>query len=59
VALLEAHALADGLQLADALIAAAALAYGLPLATGNTQHFQAVVGLRIAPFVPAGAGRGA
>ena len=38
-ALIEQHALAHGIQLADALIAATAIESGLPLCTGNAKQF--------------------
>lgn len=50
VALIEAHALASGLLLADALIGATALEHALPLATGNGKHFAAIEGLTIHTF---------
>lgn len=52
MALIDAHALADGLQLADALIAATALEHDLTLLTGNTKHFAAVEALNIERFHP-------
>jgi hypothetical protein len=52
MALVEAHALADGLQLADALIAATALEHNLTLLTGNTRHFLAVETLKVERFEP-------
>jgi hypothetical protein len=52
MALVEAHALADGLQLADALIAATALEHNLTLLTGNTRHFVAVETLKVERFEP-------
>ncbi|HJW81232.1 MAG TPA: type II toxin-antitoxin system VapC family toxin [Acidiferrobacterales bacterium] len=52
MALIDAHALADGLQLADALIAATALEHGLMLLTGNTKHFAAVEALKVERFEP-------
>ncbi len=52
MALIDAHALADGLQLADALIAATALEHNLTLLTGNTKHFAAVESLKIERFEP-------
>ena len=52
IALIDAHALADGLQLADALIAATALEHGLTMLTGNHKHFAAIVQLRIERFEP-------
>lgn len=53
IQLIERHALADGLRLADALIAATALEGAIPLLTGNARHFGAVEGLRIEKFEPA------
>lgn len=52
MALIDTHALADGLKLADALIAATALEHGLTLLTGNTKHFTAVEALKIERFGP-------
>ena len=52
MALIEAHALADGLQLADALIAATALEHGLTLLTGNARHFAAIAALKLERFEP-------
>lgn len=52
MALIDAHALADGLQLADALIAATALEHDLTLITGNTKHFAVVETLKIERFEP-------
>jgi predicted nucleic acid-binding protein len=50
--LIDEHALKDGLQLADALIAATALEHGLVLLTGNEKHFSTLPSLRIERFVP-------
>lgn len=50
--LVEAHALGDGLMLADALIAATAIENGLSLASGNTKHFRVVKGLELQAFEP-------
>jgi predicted nucleic acid-binding protein len=52
VALIEEHALANGLQLADALIAATALDAGEVLATGNARHFRAIRRLEVKAFRP-------
>ncbi len=46
-AYLEQHALNDGLGAMDALIAATAVKYERPLATGNAKHFRVIRGLRI------------
>jgi predicted nucleic acid-binding protein len=43
LSLIEAHAIGEGLRVADALIAATAL----PLATGNARHFKAIAGLEV------------
>lgn len=52
MALIDQHALSDGLQLADALIAATALEHKLNLLTGNTKHFTAIGDLKIERFEP-------
>jgi predicted nucleic acid-binding protein len=51
-ALVEEHNLATGIQLADALIAATALASGEPLCTGNTKHFRSIKKLSCVAFRP-------
>lgn len=50
--LVDALALSHGLRLADALIAATAVAHGLILLSANAKHFGAVEGLRLETFVP-------
>ena len=50
--LVEAHALSHSLYMADALIAATAIGYSLPLLTANTKHFAAVAGLKVQTFKP-------
>jgi predicted nucleic acid-binding protein len=50
--LIDEYALSDGLQLADALIAATALEHDLILLTGNQRHFTAVPQLKIERFNP-------
>lgn len=50
--LLEEHALANSLQLADALIAATALEIGLPLLTANDRHYRCIKGLELQVFRP-------
>lgn len=51
-ALIEQHALAHGIELADALIAATALESDLPLCTGNVKHFRPIRGLSRVSFRP-------
>ncbi len=48
----EQHFLSHSMQLADALIGATAIAYGLPILTGNDKHYRAMKDLRIKKFVP-------
>ena len=48
----EEHFLAHSLQLADALIAATAVEYGLPLATANVKHYRPIRELTLQPFRP-------
>jgi len=50
--LIEEHAMSDGLQVADALIAATARQTGLRLTTGNVRHFRAIRGLDLKAFRP-------
>ncbi len=52
MALIDTHALADGLQLADALIAATVLEHQLTLLTGNARHFATIAQLKIERFEP-------
>lgn len=49
--LMEEHALRDGLDAMDALIAATALENGLPLATANNKHFKSL-GVELRVFRP-------
>lgn len=51
--LIDMHALGNGLQLGDALIAATALAHGLTLITSNVKHFSPIEKLAIEYFDPA------
>lgn len=51
-ALIEQHALAHGIELADGLIAATALESDLPLCTGNVKHFRPIRGLSRVSFRP-------
>ena len=47
------YELSDGLQVADALIAATALQFGDILATANVRHFRRVSSLQLKQFRPA------
>jgi len=47
----EQHFLSHSMQLADALIGATAIAYGLPILTGNDKHYKAMKDLEIKKFV--------
>ena len=51
-ALIQQHALSHGIQVADALIAATAIASGRRLCTANTKHFRPIRGLSLVPFRP-------
>ena len=51
-ALIEQHALAHGIQLADALIAASAIEAGQPLCTANVKHFSPIRALSRVAFRP-------
>jgi len=51
-ALVEQHAMAHGIQLADALIAATALESALPLCTANVKHFRPIRTLSRVAFRP-------
>lgn len=46
----ERYALSNGLRMADALIAATTVEFGLPLATGNAAHFSYIPGLTVERF---------
>jgi predicted nucleic acid-binding protein len=48
----EQHYLSHSIQLADALIGAAAIAYGLPILTGNDKHYKILKDVQIKKFRP-------
>ncbi len=49
---IEQHYLSHSIQLADALIGATAIAYGLPILTGNDKHYKAMKDLQLKKFRP-------
>jgi predicted nucleic acid-binding protein len=50
--LVEQHFLSHSVEIADALIGASAIAYGLPLLTGNDKHYSAMGDIQIKKFSP-------
>jgi predicted nucleic acid-binding protein len=48
----EQHYLSHSIQLADALIGATAIAYGLPILTGNDKHYKILKDMQIKKFRP-------
>lgn len=48
----EQHFLSHSIQLADALIGATAIAYGLPILTGNDKHYKVMKDIQIKKFKP-------
>jgi len=48
----EQYFLSHSIQLADALIGATAIDYGLPLLTGNDKHYKMIKGVKIKRFRP-------
>ncbi|MBU1054340.1 MAG: type II toxin-antitoxin system VapC family toxin [Proteobacteria bacterium] len=48
----EQHYLSHSIQLADALIGATAIVYGLPILTGNDKHYKIFKNLQIKKFRP-------
>lgn len=52
MALVETHALGDGLLLADALIATTAIEHTLMLSSANNKHFRPIQGLTLQAFEP-------
>ena len=50
--MVEQYFLSHSLHLADALIGATAIDYGLPLLTGNDKHYKVIKGVKIKRFRP-------
>ena len=48
----EQHFLSHSMQLADALIGSTAIAYGLPLVTGNDKHYKIMKDIQLKRFRP-------
>lgn len=48
----EQHFLSHSMQIADALIGATAVAYGLPILTGNDKHYRVMKDIQIKKFMP-------
>ena len=49
---IEQHYLSHSILMADALIGATAVAYGLPILTGNDKHYKILKGVQIKNFRP-------
>jgi predicted nucleic acid-binding protein len=49
---IEQHYLSHSIQLADALIGATAISYGLPILTGNDKHYKIMKDLQLKKFRP-------
>ena len=48
----EQHYLSHSIQLADSLIGATAISYGLPILTGNDKHYKILKNLQLKKFRP-------
>ena len=48
----EEHFLSHSLELADALIGATAITYGLPILTGNSKHYSIIKDIQVKSFRP-------
>lgn len=46
----EQHYLSHSMQLADALVGATAVSYGIPLLTGNDKHYRIVKEIKLSKF---------
>ena len=49
---IEQHYLSHSIQIADALIGATAVAYGLPILTSNDKHYKILKGVEVKKFRP-------
>ena len=49
---IEQHYLSHSIRLADALIGSTAIAYGLPILTGNDKHYKIMKDLQLKKFRP-------
>ncbi len=52
VSYVEQHFLSHSIRLADALVGATAVAYGMSLLTGNDKHYKVMKGIEIRRFRP-------
>lgn len=52
MALIESHALSHGLRVADALIAATSIEFGLTLMTANVRHYRRLRGISLHAYRP-------
>ena len=50
--LLEGYTLSDGIELADAFIAATSLHYGEEILTANIKHYRCLPNLKLQKFIP-------
>lgn len=48
----EQHFLSHSIEIADALIGASAIAYGLPILTGNDKHYKVLGDIQVKKFLP-------
>ncbi len=52
IAIIEGHALTHGLRLADALIAATCIEFGMTLITANVRHYRLLPGISLKRYRP-------